>query len=46
MLERNVRLVNNSSGLVAFMYGKSNGTAYTIKKACAKPWKGGYIFQK
>ncbi len=36
LLERNRKLVEASSGLVAFMYGESKGTIYTIKKACKK----------
>lgn len=39
LLSRNQRLVNASSGLVAFIYGESNGTKSTIKKAIERGLK-------
>lgn len=36
LLGRNKKLVEASSGLIAFMYGESKGTIYTIKEACKK----------
>lgn len=36
LLGRNKKLVEASSGLIAFMYGESKGTIFTIKEACKK----------
>ncbi len=36
LLARNERLVNRSSGIVAFLYGKSSGSTRTVKSACKK----------
>jgi len=39
LLSRNQRLVNASSGIVAFLYGESKGTKNTIRKAIARGLK-------
>ena len=36
LLARNKRLVEASDGLVAFLYGDSNGTCYTVRESCQK----------
>lgn len=36
LLERNRRLVDNSDMLIAYLYGESRGTIYTIKQAVKK----------
>ena len=36
LLERNRRLVKNSDALIAYLYGESRGTIYTIKQATKK----------
>jgi hypothetical protein len=36
LLERNRRLVENSDALIAYLYGESRGTMYTIKEAAKK----------
>ena len=39
LLARNEKLVKNSSGLVAFLYGESRGTSFTVRRACANGLK-------
>jgi hypothetical protein len=36
LMERNERLVKYSDGIVAFLYGESKGTSFTLRRACAK----------